>query len=543
MRDWKQIKSKTEFPNIVKFISRSKVKLRILSLLMVLAAMPTLDVEAGKVIASMETQHIDAESEDPLANFSETNDKLEAIRKDYYGRSKEFSLEEATNYAITNNSTLKAAYKSVQSKQWSAISDKRLWWPTVSGAGPMGDITRVPTLPLVGQRYASKKGGSFSTSSVPSEPLHSYMVLDSLSPAIQARWTFFNLSRGEKINSSTESAKAEELIFNMPARDIVLDVHRDYYKLYSILQYIVDREQDYSKNVEQLVESEEKYNSNPTLANLNAVQQNKSTLYNQLEDRIQQYIALIEAATALSSKMGLPLGTLIRPSKDFRLRPLGTWPMELMETIEHALNHREEIKIASMRAKSSNHLATSLRYSYIPTVSLYGYAGYSNDSGINNRSGTQKEFGSYMHGPEANIGLKVNWQFDGTVAAAKAKSLEYQSKRFEAQAQSHRDNIEAQTATAFAKYTTAKMSLDTSASALKNALEARETNMQLYKLNQISASSYSTTAAAVATASTRYNKALFNYNNSISELYRYTSIWPTGISQMIDDAVFVMKAE
>ena len=508
-----------------------------------MAAVPAMDVESTAVKASMASQSIVSESEDPLAHFTDTNEKINLIRKDYQGRSKEFTLEEATNYAIANNSTLKASYKSVQSKQWSAISDKRLWWPTVSGAGPMGDITRVPTLPLVGQRYASKKGGTYSTSTVPSQPIRSYTVLDSLSPAIQARWTFFNMSRGEKINSSTEAAKAEELVFNMSARDIVLDVHRDYYKLYSILQYISDLEKDYTKNVEQLVESEDKYNSDPSLANLNAVQQNKSTLYNQLEDRIQQHVSLIEAATALSSKMGLPLGTLIRPSKDFKLRPLGAWPMELMETIEHALNHREEIKIATVRAKSTSHLATSLRYSYIPTVSLYGYAGFSNDSGIDNKSGTQKEFGSYLYGPEANIGLKVNWQFDGTVAAAKAKSLDYQSKKFEAQAQSHRDNIEAQTATAYAKYTIAKMSLDTSASALENALEARKTNMELYKLNQISASSYSTTAAAVATASRRYNKALFNYNNSISNLYRYTSIWPTGISQMIDDAVLVMKAD
>ena len=497
----------------------------------------------GFVKASAQHQFEPNEASQSIDTFSGTSGQLAAMRSDYQGRSKEYTLEEATNYAIANNSTIQAAYKGVQSKQWSAISDKRLWWPTVSGAGPMGDITRVPTLPLVGQRYASKKGGTYSTSSLPSQPLSSYTVLDSLSPAIQARWTFFNLSRGEKINSSTESAKAEELIFNMSARDIVLDIHRDYYKLYSILQYISDLEHDYKNNVEQLIESEDKYNSNATLANLNAVQQNKSTLYNQLEVRIQQHVSLIEAATALSSKMGLPLGTLIRPSKDFKLRPLGAWPMELMETIEHALNHREEIKIASIRAKSSSHLATSLRYSYIPTISLYGYAGYSNDSGINNQPGTQKEYGSYMYGPEANIGLKMNWQFDGTVAAAKAKSLDYESKRFEAQAQSYRDNIEAQTATAFAKYTIAKMSLDTSASALKNALEARKTNMQLYKLNQISASSYSTTAGAVASASQRYNKALFNYNNSISELYRYTSIWPTGISQMIDNEVLVMKAD
>ena len=193
-----------------------------------------------------------------------------------------------------------------------------------------------------------------------------------------------------------------------------------------------------------------------------------------------------------------------------------------MPTIEHALNHREEIKIAKTRAKSTSYLATSLKYSYAPQLSLYGYAGYTNQSGINGMSDTNKYNGSYLYGPEANIGLKINWHFDGTVAAAKAKSLEYQSKKFLAEAQSHRDNIEAQAATAFAKYTTAKMTLDTSFSALSNALKARQTNMQLYKQDQISASSYSTAATAVGVASERYNKAIFNYNNSISELYRYT---------------------
>jgi len=495
------------------------------------------------VKVSAESRQVQSQNNPQIDTFSETSNQLAEIRSDFQKRSQEFSLEDATYYAISNNSAIQAAYKGVQSEQWSAISDKRLWWPTVSGAGPMGDITRIPTLPLVGQRYSSMRGGSFSTSTTPSQTTQSFTVLDSLTPGIQARWTFFNLSRGAKINSSTESAKAEELLFNLSARDLVLDIHRDYYKLYSIKQYLNDLEQDYSINLAQLVESESKHENNPSLKNLNAVQQNKSTLYSQLEELIQQHVYLIEAATKLSSNMGLPLGTLARPANNFELRPLGSWPLELTPTIEHALNHREEIKIAKTRAKSTSYLATSLKYSYAPQLSLYGYAGYTSQSGINGTSDTNKYNGSYLYGPEANIGLKINWHFDGTVAAAKAKSLEYQSKKFLAKAQSHRDNIEAQAATAFAKYTTAKMTLDTSSAALSNALNARNTNMQLYKQDQISASSYSTAATAVATASGRYNKAIFNYNNSISELYRYTAIWPSGISNSLDQVVLLMKSD
>ena len=277
------------------------------------------------------------EANKSIDTFSGTSEQLAAIRSDYQGRSKEYTLDEATNYAIANNSTIQAAYKGVQSKQWGAISDKRLWWPTVSGAGPMGDITRIPTLPLVGQQYVSTRGRTFGTSTQPSTPIKSYTVLDSLTPGISARWTFFNLSRGAKINSSTESAKAEELLFNLSVRDLVLDIHRDYYKLYSIEQYLNDLEKDYSNNLEQLIESENKYANNASLKNLNAVQQNKSTLYTQLQELIQQHITLIEAATKLSSNMGLPLGSLARPASNFQLRPLGSWPLELMLSSMHSI--------------------------------------------------------------------------------------------------------------------------------------------------------------------------------------------------------------
>ena len=108
---------------------------------------------------SAESQQVPSQISPQINTFSETSNQLAEIRSDFQKRSKEYSLEDATYYAISNNSAIQAAYKGVQSEQWSAIRDKRLWWPTVSGAGPMGDITRIPTLPLVGQRYSSMRGG------------------------------------------------------------------------------------------------------------------------------------------------------------------------------------------------------------------------------------------------------------------------------------------------------------------------------------------------------------------------------------------------
>ena len=120
--------------------------------------------------------------------------------------------------------------------------------------------------------------------------------------------------------------------------------------------------------------------------------------------------------------MGLPIGTLMKPADSFSMQPMNAWTMDLQETLDHALEHREEIRLAKTIAKSQNHLATSLLYSYLPRISIFGYGSYSNESGILDFSmGTEKDFGAYREGWEGNVGLMFSWMFDGTLAA---KSLQ-----------------------------------------------------------------------------------------------------------------------
>ena len=472
--------------------------------------------------------------------FEATNAKLKEMMDDFEKRSKPYDLEEAINFAIANNPSIQAAYRSVQSKQWSAISDKRLWWPTASGAGPYGDTTIVPTWPTLGQRYSSLKERSYSGNS--KQTAGNYTVLDAFTPAIQARWTFFDMARGAQINGSTEAAKAEELVFNMTVRDTVLNVQQNYYALYSILKHLKGLEIDYNLNCEQLQEAEERYVQEPSLLNQNAVAQSKSTLYSHLQQLVKVKIKLLENAATLSQAMGLPVGTLIQPADSFEMRATGSWPLSLMETIEHALAHREEIKTALTIAKSQNYLATSLNYSYIPKLSLYGYADFTSQDGIYGAADTSKKTNkSWAWGPSANIGLMLSWTFDGTVADAKSRSLRYAAKQSEAKVKAAQDMVESQTATTYAQYTMAKMSLDTSQAALANAKQARKTSKLLYKQGRIDATAYATTSNSLSQASEDYSKAIFDYNNSLAKLYRYTSIWPSGISKKLDEAVQILK--
>ena len=105
------------------------------------------------------------------------------------------------------------------------------------------------------------------------------------------------------------------------------------------------------------------------------------------------------------------------------------------------------------------------------------------------------------------------------------------------------DMVESQTAVAYAEYSTSKMSLDTSAAALLNATRARETTRLLYLDNKVDSTAYTASALAVAQATKQYSTAIFRYNNSVAKLYRYTSIWPTGVSRALDEAVLVMKTK
>ena len=480
--------------------------------------------------------------------FQETSEELAAIRRDFDGRSQAYTLDEAIAFAIANNPTIQAAYRSVQSKQWSAISDKRLWWPTASGAGPYGDVNIVPTWPTIGQRYTSTQGRAYTTvestdgkTYLEKTNSNSYTIIDTFVPAVHGRWTFFDMPRGAVIKSSTEAAKAEELLFNMTVRDTVLAVQEGYFALYSEIKFLNGLELDYRENVDQLSQAEAKYSAAPTLINLNAVQQSKATLYAQLEQLIDMHVKLIQEGAKMARAMGLPIGTLIKPSNDFQMRPLGSWNMELMPTIEHALAHREEILSAQTLAKSQSYLATSYSYSYLPKLSLYGYFDYNAQNGIYGASDAKKNNKTWSWGPSANIGLIFSWNFDGTVNDAKSRSAKYASKQSLAKAQASRDMVATQTATAFAEYTTAKMSLNTSKAALTNAKRARDTSKILYQQNLIDATAYSAAANAVSIASESYTKSIFTYNNSLAKLYRYTSIWPVGVSKMLDEAVKILK--
>ena len=153
--------------------------------------------------------------------------------------------------------------------------------------------------------------------------------------------------------------------------------------------------------------------------------------------------------------------------------------------------------------------------------------------------GTEKDFGAYREGWEGNIGLMFSWMFDGTMAA-KSTSLKYAAKQQIQKAKDTENLVAEQISTTYAEYVTAKLSLATSKMAYDSALQTQELTQQIKSANS---TDFSNAAQSVGNAAKNYAGAIFKYNATLSMLYRFSSIWPTGISEELNNAVKVLKEE
>ena len=133
----------------------------------------------------------------------------------------------------------------------------------------------------------------------------------------------------------------------------------------------------------------------------------------------------------------------------------------------------------------------------------------------------------------------VSWMLDGTLAA-KSKSLRYAAMQQQQKAKDTENLAAEQISSTYADYMTAKLSLDTAKQAYTNALNARTTTQQIATST---ATDYSTSAQGVSSAAKKYAGAIFKYNAALSMLYRFSAIWPSGVSEELNSVVNILKAE
>ncbi len=116
------------------------------------------------------------------------------------------SLDNAIHAALVNNPDLAAAYTEIEGKRWSVIAARRRWYPTLF-IEPGQDSTL-----QFGSQDASNANPGLSN-------LNQY-----LNTTATLEWTFFDPSRSPAINASISDLTAQRLLFDVAARNLVLEV-------------------------------------------------------------------------------------------------------------------------------------------------------------------------------------------------------------------------------------------------------------------------------------------------------------------------------
>ena len=189
-------------------------------------------------------------------------------------------------------------------------------------------------------------------------------------------WTFFDPSRGPQINAAGESLRSQELLFNVAARNLVLQTQLAYFNLQEQQQLRVAYQAILNASTDQVRQSEALFNAGD--ASIADVEQIRTQQFQTLTLLIQTHLRIVAAAASLARAMALPPGQLVLP--DTALERYGEWDLYVASTIAQAQSLREEIQSSLAEANSANWRASALFNSYWPRFSLLANVFYADAS-------------------------------------------------------------------------------------------------------------------------------------------------------------------
>ena len=345
----------------------------------------------------------------PLPLVNQLTQKLSLLQDQFRRRSIRVTLSSALEQSLLSNPELAQSYSQIQQSQWNLIAVRRQWYPTISASavGPAGGVWGY---------QGSQTVNSISTFGNSSTEIRTENR-DVFAPALTLGWTFFDPSRGPDINAASDNLRSQELLFNVSARNLVLQTQLAYFTLQEQLQLVKSYEQILQATTQQVRQTEALFNSgNASIAD---VEQIRTQQFQTLSLVISSYLGVIDGSASLAKAMALPPGQLVLPEDN--LDQYGQWVVTLNETIQQAQALREEIQSSLAQASSAKWRASSLFNRYWPRFSLAAngtYVDTNSRSGLNSSSNLDFLQSSAWTG---GVGIGFNWAiFDGGIAAAQA---------------------------------------------------------------------------------------------------------------------------
>ena len=159
--------------------------------------------------------------------FRSLGDRLEQ-------NARRLTLQEAVVLGLQRQPRLARDYDQLQALQWQGIAIRREWSPSL--------LADNDDPGLVGWRRVRERDSSNDTldgiSLTNNLRSSAYSV-----PRLTLDWTFFDPSRTPRLRSNLAAQQAQELLFDITARDLILDIQTRYYAL----QRLQELEQAYRR--------------------------------------------------------------------------------------------------------------------------------------------------------------------------------------------------------------------------------------------------------------------------------------------------------
>ena len=464
----------------------------------------------------------------PQTLTAELEAQLRGLQGEIDARSKSFTLSQALEMGLLNSPQLAATYAEIQGQQWNLVAVRRQWYPTLSASSE----TFVP-----GRRF-----GSSNSTFRDGAQVDDNSATTATNIGLTIGWTFFDPSRGSSINAASENLKRQQLLFDVSARNLVLEIQQVYYSLQE-QRLLIEAYADILKATTRQVQTTEAQFNNG-LINIADVEQIRTQQFATLSTLINAYRQFIDASSRLAQVIAMPPGALVTPSDG--LQALGDWPEALQPTIEQALNLREEIKASLAEAASARWSATALFNTYWPRFSLGANGQYGN---INNDQTQSSQQGNVTTNTRitnwsGGFGLGFTWQFfDGGINAAQSEVQKALGRRASDQAALDRLIVTREVEQAYTAYKTSQLAMKSSEAQVTSARAAAAAVRARFDVGVSDMSSLVVALNQAINAASNYASSVRDYNGSIAALFRSSARWPANTQPLLNQRVVTLRKQ
>lgn len=494
-------------------IDRERHGLSVLVLLLGLIQVAVLPPSRASDRASQPANEVPAPMQDDPALLVQELSNLEAQIQQ---RSLPMSLDQAVAQGIRANPQLQQAFALIQQYEWQLIAAQRQWYPTLQ-------LTN--GTPFAGVQWQTFSQDYSSTSQTAPPTYSNSSRLSVFQPGVSINWNVLDPARQPNINAAVESLRQQKLLFDVSARNLILDIQQSYYAVQSSRQLIDNFRRIFEINQQQLAMLEAQRSIGMTT--VLDVESTRSQLFAQLNQLVGYTRDYIEQTASLAASLALPEGALAIPAEPASLG--GGWELSLEQTIRQARRQREEILASLAAAEAARWTGVAAIRSYLPVFALVANGSVVTNQGplsIKN-GGVTSTVDNSVVSRTSSIGLGFSWTlFDGGIQAANAQAAKAQALQQDAQAASTELQVIKQVRASYGQFRTAQVAFSTAQQSYRSAELAQQASRARFAVGVGDITSVVQTIQQLSQAAEQLSSATLSYNTALAQLYRYSATWP-----------------